>query len=489
MNMPLTRQQLILTFSIAAFCTLAQMLAGTAALVAVLFAIAALFGTLAVFAGGGLKSAFGCLNAILIGKFLLFAIGIKFLMFEPADGPLHAPVTTGVVMALGFAGLLAGTLLQSRVSCPQTWSMNRPFSPPMLLSFSIVLFAVSYLAFFASLLPSASGQGLQTGGWLGVARALASLKSFAIVPPMLYLWRIRTRLWMSHPVIVSVLLWSAMVGIFSTNKQDAMEPLVFYVLVGFMRYGMRDARLWSLVTAGVFYYALIVFPYSQYVRYSGGREGTLSQRAEITKETFWRMASDQDFRSASSKKIVSGTSYFEQTALSPFGRLAMVGEADKLISSTERQNAFTGWETIVWGFKLLMPSFLYPNKPVYESGNYLAHIVGEVGSSDTTTQVSYGVMANLYNAFSYLGVAIGTPLFFAGFYFWIRIFLGDPRWDGQPSSSALWFIWLVATFQHSIVESTLSGLVASLSFPVVIVILYLAARWFCVFLPGKLVAA
>jgi hypothetical protein len=186
MNMPLTRQQLILTFSIAAFCTLAQMLAGTAALVAVLFGIAALFGTLAVFAGGGLKSAFGCLNAILIGKFLLFAIGIKFLMFEPADGPLHAPVTTGVVMALGFAGLLAGTLLQSRVSCPQTWSLNRPFSPPMLLSFSIVLFAVSYLAFFASLLPSASGQGLQTGGWLGVARALASLKSFAIVPPMLY---------------------------------------------------------------------------------------------------------------------------------------------------------------------------------------------------------------------------------------------------------------------------------------------------------------
>ena len=55
----------------------------------------------------------------------------------------------------------------------------------------------------------------------------------------------------------------------------------------------------------------------------------------------------------------------------------MVGEADRLIYATEQQQAFTGWETITWGFKLLMPSFLYPGKPIFEAANYLSHIAGE----------------------------------------------------------------------------------------------------------------
>jgi hypothetical protein len=486
--MNLSREQLIVTLSVTACCFIAQSLAGTSVEIAALFAAAVFFGTLSVIAGGGLKSAFGCLNAILIGKFLVVAILLKSLALQPSDGPLHAPQTTALVMALGFAGLLVGTAAQSRLSCPQVLSMNQPVNLRMLLSFAIVLFAASYIGYFAAQIASGGGQGIQTGGWLGIARALAALKSFAIVPPMLYFWRTRSRLWMTHPVILTLLAWSAVVGIFSTSKQDAIEPLLFYVLVGFMRYGIRDIRLWSLVSAGVLYYGLIVFPYSQFVRHSGGREGTLLQRVEVTKDTFVRMASDQDFRTATTDRV-SEAAYFEQGPLSPFNRLAMVGEADKLISATERQNAYTSWETIVWGFKLVMPSFLMPNKPVFEAGNYLAHIVGEVGANDATTQVSYGIMANLYNAFALTGVVIGTPLFFAAFYYWIRIFLGEPRWSGEPTSSALWFIWLVAAFQHSIVESTMSGLVASLSFPAVLALLWASAKWFSMFLPTNGVPA
>jgi len=163
----------------------------------------------------------------------------------------------------------------------------------------------------------------------------------------------------------------------------------------------------------------------------------------------------------------------------------MVGEADRLIYATEQQQAFTGWETITWGFKLLMPSFLYPDKPIFEAANYLSHIAGESNPADKTTQVSYGVMANLYNAFSLSGVLFGTPLFFGAFYYWIRIFLGNPGWKGGPTASTLWFIWLVASYQHNIVEATLSGLIASISFPSVIVLLCMLAKWFCLFLPAE----
>ena len=376
--MLITRRQLVLVFTITAFYLVGQLLAGTGVLVAFLFAVAILFGTLSVFTGGGLASAFGCLNAILIGKFLLFGIAIKIAFLQPADDSLRAPQTTALVMAIGFIGLFVGTVIQAHMPCPHSLSLNRALSDRALLSLSIALFVIGYAGYFASMIPETTGEGLQTGGWLGIARSLGSLRSFSMIPPMLYLWRIQTRLWMTHPVILGLLIWSGLVGIFSTGKQDAMEPLVFYVLVGFLRYGWRDLRLWWLVSAGTIYYAMIVFPYSQYVRDNGGRQGTFEQRAEVTKDTFLRVATDQTFRTTLDDRASKG-SYFGPGPLSAFGRLAMVGEADHLIAATERQQTFTGWETITWGFKLATPSFLYPNKPIFEAGNYLAHIVGEAG--------------------------------------------------------------------------------------------------------------
>ena len=482
--MLVTPQQLILVLSITAFYLVGQVLAGTEVTVAALFALAILFGILSIFAGGGMRSAIGCLNAILIGKFLLVAIAIKVMLLEPADSRLAAPRTTALVMAIGFGGVLIGTTIQSHLSCPHSLSLNRPFSDQMLLSFSIVLFAISYLGYFGAMIPSAQGEGLQTGGWLGIARAFGSLISFSIVPPMLYLWRTKSHRWMTHPVILGMLGWSILIGIFSTGKQQAVEPFIFYALVGFLRYGWWDIRIWSLVSLAAVYYAFIVFPYAQYARSAGAREGTFESRIEITKDIFWRMASDSQFRSTVSERVET-QGYFTQGILSPFNRLAMVGNADILISATDKQQAFTGWETMTWGFKLLTPSALYPDKPVFEAGNYLAHITGEVGRADSTTQLSYGVMANFYNAFSLTGVLVGTPLFFAGLYFWIRIFLGEPKWDGMPTSSTLCFIWLLSLYQHSIAESTLSGLIASLSFPFVLAMLCVVAKGLCLFLPQK----
>jgi hypothetical protein len=483
-SMTLAHGQLIFVLAASAAYAAGQLLVGTGVLVAFLFAAAILFGLLAVLAGGGLKSALGCLNAVLIVKFLIFGMTIKLLFLaDPVDATLRAPETTATVMALGFAGLLAGTYLQSRIACTSQLSMNRPISDAMLLSFAMVFAALTYFAYFAEMMRSAGGAGVQTGGWLGLARSVSALKTFSIIPPMLYLWRKNTRLWMTHPVVLGVLAWGTIVGIFSTSKEDAIEPLAFYLLVGFMRYGLRNIRLWSLVAAGLAYYSLIVFPYSQYVRHNGGREGSISQRAQVTRDTFVQMITDPNFRSTTAEKV-SATGYFAEPSMAPFNRLAMVGEADRLIAASEQQGSFTGWETITWGFKLLTPSILLPDKPVFEAGNYLGHIVGEVNSSDTTTQISYGLMANFYNAFGLAGVFLGTTIFFGGFYYWIRVFLGDARWDGLPSTSGLWFIWVIATFEHSIAESAVSGMIASLSFPFVLGLLWLTAKGFSRFLPA-----
>src|SRR6266403_3707846 len=129
-----TRQQLVLLLGVTTLLLVGQLITGTGAVVAFLFAAAILFGMLSVLAGGGLRSAFGCLNAILIGKFLLFGIAVQLILLEPADVTLRSPETTGLVMATGFLGLFIGTIVQSRFSCPQCWSINQPTSDDMLLA-------------------------------------------------------------------------------------------------------------------------------------------------------------------------------------------------------------------------------------------------------------------------------------------------------------------------------------------------------------------
>jgi hypothetical protein len=84
-----------------------------------------------------------------------------------------------------------------------------------------------------------------------------------------------------------------------------------------------------------------------------------------------------------------------------------------------------------------------------------------------------------------MGVLVGTPLFFAGFYYVIRMFMGNPLWEGLPTTSTLWFIWLIAIFQHNIVESSLAGVIASLGFPIVLALLYISARTLCMVLPRE----
>lgn len=469
-----------------------QLIVGTDLVIAVLFSFAIWFGLLAIAAGGGLASAFGCLNAILIAKFLLIGVLLKILMGTPADSNLSSPLATALVMALGFAGLLVGTFAQSKLPLPSAGGI-RSFNARMCLSLAIVLFVVSYAGYFLSLVPDTQGNGLQTGSWVGIARSIGFFKSFAIVPIMLYVWKQGSERLLTHPVVLLALAWGVAVGILSTGKEEAMEPLVLYVGIGLVRYGWRFRWLWALAAAGVAYYALVVFPYSQYVRYAGGREGTFEQRFEVTKNIFLNITTNQDFRSAAFRRATSGRSYLGSSALNPFSRLAMVGEADKLIAATDAGQSFTGWETISWGFKMLLPSFLVPDKPIWGTGNYLAHISGEVGSTDYTTQVSYGVMANLYNAFSLPGVMVGTALFFFGFYYWLRIFFpnahltniarGTAMLNDSDAQSVLCFMLLVGAFQHSLIESSVAGLIASLTMPVIICSLVTAATWLYPFLP------
>ena len=462
-----------------------QLLTGTNLQVAGLLTGAIVCGLYSIPVGGGLLSAAGLLNALLITHFLLIAVALKIALFEPSDLGLLAPVTTSTVMALGFLGVLIGTWLQRRTPILKWTPIPSINGARMYFSLTLVLIVLGYGGYLVSLRSDLGGEGVQTGGILGIARAFNGFKSFAIVTALYFAWARGGRRFMTHPLTLFVLGLGAVVGVMTTNKQDAMEPFVFYIVVSAFRYGFADKRLWALAAAGVFYYSAIIYPYSQYVRYNGGRQGDLSARIAVMEDVFWQTLTDPEFRKNNSVKVeVSKRSYLGRESLEAFSRLAMVGEADRLISATEEQHAFTGWETIVWGFRLIVPSFIDPDKPVWSTGNLLGHIAGDAGPSDLTTQWAYGIMANLYNAFSYLGVFFGCILFFWFFYYSFRFWFRNPKWSRSPTGTTIWFLLLVTFYQHSLIEDPVAGLVTSMEAPFLILLLFYLGRLTRLFLPS-----
>jgi hypothetical protein len=454
----------------------AQIATGTDLIFSFTISVAIFAGLLAVPVGGGLRSAFGALNALLIFSFLLLGVAAKVVTLQRSDSILLAPRDTAFVMAIGFAGLLVGTWIQKQVPLPFSSLMPSVSDPRMYLALSIVTLVLGSAGFFIGLGPELSGQETQTGGILGVARAFSGFSQYSVFFALYYAWGSRSKRFLSHRLVLFILLLEVGIGIVSTSKERISAPIAFFILMGFLRYGFRDKRVWTIAVAAATLYALVIYPYAQYVRHSGGREGDLSSRAAVMGDVLGGIMTDDSFRSSVDAEIAaSKENYLHFKALAPFDRFAMVGLADTLVAGTN-ESEFTGWETITWGFKLMIPSFIYPDKPIYPASNFLAHIAHEVSDEDYTTQVSYGIMANFYNAFSFPGVFFGTAVFMGGFYYLVRMGFGNPLYQRQPAGTTAWFVLIIAHYHHMLVESSVSGLMPSLLLPLDVFSLWIAAK-------------
>jgi len=442
---------------VAAVCFwLLMMVTGTDSIDAFLLAGAVWFGLISVDAAGGIKYGPGLLNFVLIFKFLLVALTIKILTFQPADSNLRAPRTTSEVMFVGFAGLYFASVLFAHL--PKIRGAVKEVSDPKFYLAAAVLFAIAGLGSAFVVLFFQTGYAVTlAGGLWGIARHFEMLEAFCVVPAMYYAWSSGSRRFLSHPLVLGILAVELLYGIASTTKQGMMEPLLCYLGVGFIRLGWRSKPLWMLIGAGGFLYVALFYPYSQYVRSHGGRDGSLAERLAVIQEVFLDLSTDSSFREAVDSQINMGDTYLGKDSLQSISRMAMIGEADRLIAATDATQSYTGWETIENGFYLMVPSFIMPNKPLAGGGNFLGHITGELAPDDMDTQVSYGFMANLYNAFGLIGVFIGTILFIASFYYMLTLWFAHQSLNFSPWGSSIWYLLIGLMFEHGLIESTLAN--------------------------------
>ncbi len=455
-----------------------QLIAGTGAAFSVLSATAIVLGLFAVRAGGGVKSFIGMLNFQILLKFLLVCLAVKVLSLSPADGTLRQPVITGSVMALGFGALWLATMVQSRITAFRSPIANSGSGPDSILSLSIAFFLVGYGGYAVSMAADFGGRAAETGGILGYARTLSTVKALAIVPALYYAWITGSKKFLSHPFVLTLLLIEVTVGLFSTSKHGALEPLVAAGMVWVARLGFRNYRVLGGVIGLIVYYALIVYPYSQYVRHNGGRDGGLSDRSEVMVDVLGQLLSGGDLAAATELDAGQDVGYFQGGGtLEKLNRFSLVGDADRLIAATYDMQAYTGWTTVVWGFQLMMPSALFPNKPSANSGNFLAHVAGDLGEGDMSTNVSYGVMANFYHAFGLIGGGAAMLVFFGLSHYILRSTFPKAFWTRAPSSRTMWFIIAINHFHHPFAEESISGLIPSvIIYPLVFILIVLVAR-------------
>lgn len=438
-----------------------MLITGTDIVNATLLTAAIAFGFMSIEVAGGFKTVPGLLNFVLILKFILIAVLLKAFTFQAADSNLQSPRKTCEVMAVGFFALYVGTLAYRYTTKVQ--GLVRDVNDSNVYLALTIVFSVaclgSSLAFL--LFQTSYGENLAGGFW-GIAHQFQGALGFCVVPAMYYAWSSGSKRFMSHPLVLAILFAQIVVGITSTSKESMMEPILCYVGVGLVRYGMRSKLVWSIVAAGGFAYVFVVYPYSQYVRDHGGHQGTLAERWQTIEDVFLNVTTNADYRNMVDSSISTGDTYLNKDSLRSVSRLAMIGEADRLIAATDATQSYTGWETIVYGLKLMVPSFLMSGKPTSGGGNLLGHIVGELAPDDMVTQVSYGLMANLYNAFGLAGVLFGTSFFMFLFYYALRLWFANPDLTSGPWGSTIWYLLLGTLYEHSLIEGTIGTILPSL---------------------------
>lgn len=143
-------------------------------------------------------------------------------------------------------------------------------------------------------------------------------------------------------------------------------------------------------------------------------------------------------------------------------RMSMIFVDDQLIAFTNRGHV-EGLAPIEFDVINLIPHFILPNKEKMDvghamyanHGNYYAHEIGNIPTSDTTTGISFSSTAEAFHLGAWLGVFLLAPLV------WGILFLVSDYLYGDPRVSP-WALFLLVYFAHSAPEGSLGAIILGL---------------------------
>ena len=197
--------------------------------------------------GGDRSSAFGALEcASLIFSYLLFGAAAKILTLQAADSVLLEPQDTAMVMLLGFAGLLVGTWLQQNAPTPRRSLLPNVGEPRLYLWLTIInQWYWEPRDSLSASVRSSPAKARKPWRMSGGSESISAVCSqYSVFFALYYAWSSGARRFLTHRLVLSILLLEVAIGIVSTSKERISAPIAFYILVGVLRYGWKDRRIW-----------------------------------------------------------------------------------------------------------------------------------------------------------------------------------------------------------------------------------------------------
>ena len=419
---------------------------------------------------GGLTTVSGVAVTAMVLKFVILSQIAKLIVWQPADHNLEVPQITAGVFAVGLLGICLAAWLAAKAGI-RRYLFHHPMEMPWLRSMAIVVFGVGLLATVGSIaLGGGEEGGLRVGGIAGVLRQFSFCLGFSVVVTtacvVLESQGQRCLGWFNG----LPLLFSFLSGLLYASKQGMFEPFL-YLLMTLWAFGFR-LRPRHLVAGGCISLiaVMLLYPFAQQARNEVrglGFKQTVMEMTSLLRRDFgsWEGYAELRDREEASGDDFKDYRYFDVSS-SFLERLSLIKMVDLLVSATLR-NGPGGSETVTHGFKMLLPRFLYPQKPVWNTGQILGHRAGMLADDDESTQISFGFIADAFGAYGWAG-AFWIPFCIAlAFFLMFRALLG-------PVAGNVWSVFFATQFQHSFTEATIASMVLEILYrPMIYLVIHL----------------
>src|SRR5215217_5868661 len=426
-----------------------------------------LLALLAVFRFRGPATVLGFLITVFVAQYYFVPLLVKTIEGRSVWHNLYSPTETLSVLACSLlAMVVASAFFHEEI--PVLGNFRTPSGLEHLRRLVVITSIIGIAATVQAAMREELGAAAQVStGFLGGTGALfQALLAFSLSLSIHKALVEGKRVMRSYAVIM-LLAVNAFFALVSTSRASVLIILVAVVVPFVLGRQRVTAPLVASILAALLLFVFVLSPVMLYLESGNLEYYSFSQRignfASFWADTVSNPGSITEYRTEVSAEGAD-TNYFENY-YGGLERFAILPDSDRLVSGSVLGNQHGGWRTISWAVAMVPPRFVYPDKPLYGPGSYLGHVTGQAAPGDTITQWVVGFPAELYHAFSYRGVFLGTVAVLGMFFLALKLFqffAVDPAWR----------MLIALYYWNGFSQSHVAGLLATLV-PLVILVVAL----------------
>ncbi len=394
-----------------------QELEGTDFVFATLTAIYILLWATAFNMSGGIRYPSGAF--IFFNGFLnvIVGLGAKILLLQPGDRNLRSPDVTMAVYCVGMAGMMVALFVARGLRA------QRALLPPLESTGAFKQAAIICL-FFGAFVTLATVGG--SNGVVTALRQLNKMPQMAIMLGTIYQIRVSKGRSSFNWIVVSGILFAFAMGLISFGKEGMLLGFVAYFFAATIEgYSFPKKQIFVGVICFAFfnYYRVT---YSQYVREF--RAPTFSENAAIAVHYLGNLnETRQVYEDTFAQYDIADGPHLYDKSEGFLDRLIILPADDSLINFTDKGNVYGLYPTYT-AYANMVPHFLWPNKPEFNTGNVYSHELGQLADEDITTGISFSAAADAFHQEKWLGLLLLLPIDIFLYFLILDSLMGSVRW-------------------------------------------------------------